>query len=70
MTVRRVRERIVQQHDAGTNQAEKIRGWYSLAGGAAGFMPIETDEPREISELLQPYMDLVNWDVHAVYEHS
>ena len=63
-----IRERLVTQHDAGANQPEKIRGWYNLAGGGAGFMLVETDEPRELTELLQPYMDLVNWDVHAVYE--
>ena len=65
-----VRERIIQQHDAGTNQPEKLRAWYNLAGGGAGFMLIEADEPREVTRILQPYMDLVSWDVHAVYELS
>jgi len=65
-----VRERVITQHDAGHNQPDKIRGWYNLAGGGAGFMLIETDEPSELSDLLQPYMDVVNWDVHAVYELS
>jgi hypothetical protein len=63
-----VRDRIVQQHDAGTNQPEKLRGWYNLAGGGAGFMLIEADQPHEVTRILQPYMDLVSWDVHAVYE--
>jgi hypothetical protein len=31
-------------------------------------MVIEADEPREVTELLQPYMDLMSWDAHAVYE--
>jgi hypothetical protein len=31
---------------------------------------VETDDPREMTELLQPYMDIINWDVHAVYEQS
>ena len=53
---------------AGLNQPEKIRGWYTLAGGGAGFLLVETDDPRELTTLLQPYMDLINWDVHAVYE--
>jgi hypothetical protein len=57
-----------QQDDAGANQPEKIRGWYNLAGGGAGFLLVETDEPGQLSDLLQPYMDLVSWDVHAVYE--
>ena len=63
-----VRGRVVALHDAGLSRPEKIRGWYGLAGGGAGFMLIESDDPRELTEMLQPYMDLVNWDVHAVYE--
>ncbi len=63
-----VRQRVVEQHDAGRNHPDKIRGWYNLAGGGAGFMLIETESPRELTEILEPYMDLVNWDVHAVYE--
>ncbi|HET8592415.1 MAG TPA: DUF3303 family protein [Solirubrobacterales bacterium] len=68
VTVQDVRKRVVLSHDAGLNQPEKIRGWYNLAGGGAGFMLIETDDPREVTTLLQPYMDIVNWNVHAVYE--
>lgn len=63
-----VRRRVLQQHDAGVNKAEKIRGWYNLAGGGAGFMLLEASDPRELTPILQPYMDLVSWDVHAVYE--
>jgi hypothetical protein len=61
---------VLEQHEAGRNQPEKIRGWYNLAGGGAGFMLIEANDPRELTALLEPYMDLVNWDVHAVYELS
>jgi hypothetical protein len=32
-----------------------------LAGGGAGFMLIDTDRPRQLMEILQPYMDLVSW---------
>jgi hypothetical protein len=67
-TAQVVRQRVVDQHEAGVTPAEKIRGWYNLAGGGAGFLLIETDDPRELTEILQPYMDLVTWDVHAVYE--
>jgi hypothetical protein len=63
-----VRRRVVENHDGGRNHPDKIRGWYNLAGGGAGFMLIETDTPRELTEILEPYMDLVDWDVHAVYE--
>lgn len=68
VTADQVRRRVVEQHDAGGNRPEKIRGWYNLAGGGAGFMLVETDEPHELTELLQPYMDVVSWDVHAAYE--
>jgi hypothetical protein len=67
-TAQQVRGRVVQQHDAGKNHPEKFRGWYNLAGGGAGFLLIEADDPRELTEILQPYMDLVSWDVHSVYE--
>jgi hypothetical protein len=34
-------QRVLQQHDAGQNHPERIRGWYSLAGGGAGFLLVE-----------------------------
>jgi hypothetical protein len=67
-TRHQVAERIIQQHDAGLNRPERIRGWYNLAGGGAGYLLIETDDPRELTAFLQPYMDLVSFDVRAVYE--
>jgi hypothetical protein len=69
-TAQQARSRVLQQHDAGKNHPEKHRGWYNLAGGGAGFLLIEADDPRELTEILQPYMDLVSWDVHAVHELS
>ncbi|MFD0487412.1 DUF3303 domain-containing protein [Saccharopolyspora spinosporotrichia] len=63
-----VRRRVLEQHEAGTNKPERIRGWYNLAGGGSGFLLVDTDDPHELTELLQPYMDLVSWDVHAIYE--
>jgi len=63
-----VRQRVVAQHDAGAHRPEHLRGGYNLAGGGAGFLLVDTDDPRELTELLQPYMDLVKWNVHAVYE--
>jgi hypothetical protein len=65
-----VRRRVLEQHDAGANRPDKIRGWYNLAGGGAGFLLVDTDDPRELTEMLQPYMDLMSWDVHAAYELS
>ncbi len=63
-----VAERVLQQHEAGTNHPDRIRGWYNLVGGGAGFMLIETNNPNEVTEILQPYMDLMAWDVHALHE--
>lgn len=67
-TAQQVRRRVIEQHEAGTNRPENIRGWYNLAGGGAGFLLVETENPRELTNFLQPYMDLVSFDVHAVYE--
>ena len=69
-TASEVRQRIVQQHDAGTNHPEKIHGWYDLVGGGAGFLLIETAKPEEINDLLMPYMDLMDWDVRALITHD
>lgn len=67
-TREQVARRFVQQHEAGRHHAEKWQGWYALAGGGAGFMLVETDDPRELTEMFQPYMDLMSWDVRAIYE--
>jgi hypothetical protein len=67
-TRKQVAQRIVQQHDAGSNHPERIRGWYNLTGGGSGFLLVEHDDPREITAFLQPYMDLMSFDVRAVYQ--
>jgi hypothetical protein len=69
-TRRQVAERIVKQHDAGANNPKKIRGWYNLAGGGAGFLLVDYDDPRELTAFLQPYMDLMSWDVRAITENE
>ena len=63
-----VAKRIVQQHDAGMNHPERIKGWYNLVGGGAGFLLVESSDPREITAFLQPYMDLMSFDVRGIYE--
>lgn len=65
-----VAERIVQQHDAGRNHPERIKGWYNLVGGGAGFLIVEYDNPKELTAFLQPYMDIIRFDVRAVTENS
>ncbi len=60
-------KRVLQQHEAGANHPEHIKGWYNLAGGGAGFLLVEVEDPRQLTAFLQPYMDLADFDVHAVY---
>jgi Protein of unknown function (DUF3303) len=63
-----VARRVVQQHDAGQNHPERIKGWYNLVGGGAGFLLVEANDPRELTAFLQPYMDLMSFDVRGVYQ--
>jgi len=62
-----VARRVVRQHDAGANHPERIHGWYNLAGGSAGFLLVETESPQQLTAFLQPYSDLISFDVHGVY---
>ena len=63
-----VAQRILQQHDAGANIKQYLKGWYNLAGGGAGFLLVEVDDPRKLNAFLSPYMDLMSFDVRAIYE--
>jgi hypothetical protein len=63
-----VARRLLQQDELGTNHPERIKAWYTLAGGGAGFMLVEANQSHEVSAILEPYMDLMSWDVHAVAE--
>jgi hypothetical protein len=65
-----VAKRLVAQHDAGENRQERIRGWYNLVGGGAGFLIVDYDDPRELTAFLQPYMDLMSFDVRAITENE
>ena len=65
-----VAQRVVQQHDAGANYPERIKGWYNLVGGGAGFLLVDYDTPEELTAFLQPYMDLMSFDVRAVTENA
>jgi hypothetical protein len=46
VTRQQVAERVVQQHEAGNTHPERIKGWYNLAGGGAGFLLVETQRPQ------------------------
>ena len=59
-------QRVVQQHDAGKNNQDRIKGWYNLAGGGAGFLVVDYDDIDELTAFLQPYMDLMSFDVRAI----
>jgi hypothetical protein len=65
-----VAKRLVAQHDAGENRQERIRGWYNLVGGGAGFLIVDYDDPQELTAFLQPYMDLMSFDVRAITENE
>ena len=65
-----VARRVVQQHDAGANRPERIQGWYNLVGGGAGFLIVNYDDPHELTAFLQPYMDLMSFDVRAITQNE
>lgn len=65
-----VAQRVVRQHDAGANNPERIKGWYNLVGGGAGLLMVDYDDPKALTAFLQPYMDLMSFDVRAVTEND
>ena len=65
-TREQVAQRLIAQHDAGANNENRIKGWYNLAGGGAGFLIVDYDDARELTRFLQPYMDLMSFDVRAI----
>ena len=62
-------ERVIHQHERSSNAPELIRGWYDFAGGGAGFLIVETDDVRELTAMLRPYIDLMAWDIRALSEN-
>jgi hypothetical protein len=70
VTREEVAQRVVEQHDAGKNSPKRIKGWYNLVGGGAGFLLVDYDDPKELTAFLQPYMDLMAFDVRAVTENE
>jgi hypothetical protein len=65
-----VARRVVEQDGINNDFASRIKSWHTLVGGGAGFLMIEAEKPQDISEILEPYMDLMSWDVHAVTSNS
>ncbi len=67
-TREKIAQRLLEQDQTSAAFRQKWRGWYALAGGGSGFLLVDTDDPRELTAMLQPYMDLLAWDVRAIYE--
>lgn len=65
---KQVAQRVVAQHDAGANNPDRIKSWYNLVGGGAGFLLVDYDDASELTRFLQPYMDLISFDVRAITE--
>ena len=65
-----VAQRVVEQHDAGKNNQDRIKGWYNLVGGGAGFLLVDYDDPKQLTAFLQPYMDLMSFDVRAITQND
>lgn len=65
-----VAHRVVQQNDAGQNRPERIKGWYNLVGGGSGFLIVDYDKPEDLTAFLQPYMDIMSFDVRAITEND
>jgi hypothetical protein len=66
-SAREIGERMLQLRGPGDANV-KIHHWYSLVGGGAGVIVVEADDPREVNAALTPWMDLISWDVRAVFE--
>jgi len=67
-TPEQVRHRLLLQHIAGTNQPERIKSWYNVVEGGAGFVLIEADDLSAVNAILDPYRDVLRWDVDPVVE--
>ena len=66
-TAEQVRKRFLELDAAGVNRSDTFRGWYGLVGGGSGFLVVEAENPRDVTAQLQPWMDLMSWDVRAIY---
>ena len=65
--VEQARARHDAQFRADALRPETWRGFYEFAGGGGGFLLIEAEEAHALTAVLQPYQDLVQWDVRALH---
>jgi hypothetical protein len=61
-------ERFLRRHDAGTNRPSQVRGWFAFPSGTDGLLLYEAETPKELSAVLAPYGDLVEWTVQGLTE--
>jgi uncharacterized protein DUF3303 len=60
--------RFLRQHDAGTNQPGRLRGWYAFGSGVSGVVLIEADTPKDVAAVVGPYQQLARCEVQACVE--
>jgi hypothetical protein len=70
VSAQQIAQRFLEIDQSGIVQKDTIRGWYTLVGGGAGVLIVETDDPAELTQAMTAWMDLVSWDVRAVVETS
>lgn len=68
VSTRRLADRFLREHDSGRARPGWMRGWYRAADGQGGCVMIETTTADELRTLLEPYAELVHWEVDAVQE--
>lgn len=66
--VAQLTHQFLRQHDAGSNHQENLRGWFAFPSSTAGFVLIEAETPKAVSDVIAPYARLVEWHVEAVSE--
>lgn len=68
VTNHQLADRFLREHDSGRNRPAAIRGWYRFADGQGGAILLHTQTADELRLMLEPYSDLVRWQVHGVQE--
>ncbi len=62
----------IQAEGATTYEASgvRVRGYYGLVGGGAGYLLLDADDPQAINDFLVPSMGVMAWDVRQVIERD
>jgi hypothetical protein len=67
-TLEEVNQLLAQGNTHFPQSGVRVKGYYRLVGGGAGFMLLEADDPDLINQFLVPTMGLIAWDVRQVIE--